>query len=52
MVAWSPADTPDHLSAAIDGKTLFTYKVEGNEKMGNGVKKPLGRERSSFLQQK
>jgi hypothetical protein len=38
QVAWSPAvPAPGReVPVAVDGKALFTYKVEGKEKMGNG----------------
>ena len=36
QLAWAPAPKTGTLSAAVDGKTPFTYKVEGAEKMGNG----------------
>jgi cytochrome c551/c552 len=38
QLTWSPGvpKTGQAISVAVDGKALFTYKVEGSEKMGNG----------------
>jgi len=38
QLAWSPGvpQTGQLISGAVDGKALFTYKVEGSERMGNG----------------
>lgn len=36
QLSWSPSPKTGTLSAVVDGKTTYTYKVEGTEKMGNG----------------
>jgi hypothetical protein len=37
-VAWSPATPPEGkaMAATADGRSLFTYRIEGKETMGNG----------------
>jgi len=42
QLAWAPVPRSGSLLATVDGKTSFTYKVEGAEKMGNGSQGTTG----------
>jgi hypothetical protein len=48
QLAWAPAPKTGTLSATVDGKTRFTYEVEGSETMGNGSQARTGPAAFSF----
>ncbi len=42
QLSWAPLPKRGALSVVVDGKTSFTYKVEGIEKMANGSQVTTG----------
>ena len=42
QLSWAPAPMTGSLVATVDGKTSFTYQVEGAERMGNGSRAITG----------
>lgn len=38
QLAWAPTPATGNLSAVVDGKLTYSYKVEGSEKFGDGTR--------------